>query len=591
MRHAPPLRTVSLLLVSAAIFFAAAFERPAALAADISVAPEGRVRVELVALRTIEEAEALVIDLGGVIEVVSGGRIQALVTPAAEAALRAAGDVVRIEAPALMMPLQALTPAVVPADELIGAARWRSAGFSGHGTRVGVLDSGFHGVEAALGNTLPADAVLRSFRADGSISGGTEHGRRAAEIIHRTAPGAALYLVNFSTVTELSAAVDYLIEQRVDVISFSLGYIHNGPGDGTGPVNQVVGRAADAGIAWSVAAGNWAQQHWAGPYRDDDLDGVHEFAFGVPENGHQFTAGDLITVSLRWDDVWGAACSDYDLELFGPDAALVRAARGVQNCSGNPVESLQVLATRTGTYYVRVVQVRSDLPRLLDLMVVASPDRGLPLEFATAAGSLSQPADHARVVTVGALTVAATRQEAPYSSRGRTVDGRLKPEILAPTGLAASTAGFGGTSAAAPHVAGVMALFKEAFPEARRERLLTLIQSRAVALPLVPEGSGARRVDLGTLVGLGPLLPVGAEGARILGAAAAADVPLALVIYNGPDGYPARFLHLAAGRPVQAVWAFKLSGVESYARGRPAWANSLTLVDSGQVLMLRFAEQ
>ena len=60
---------------------------------------------------------------------------------------------------------------------------------------------------------------------------------------------------------------------------------------------------------------------------------------------HYFNAGDLITASLRWDDTWGGACADYDIELFSPSGALVRASRDLQDCSGNPVESAQVLAT------------------------------------------------------------------------------------------------------------------------------------------------------------------------------------------------------------------------------------------------------
>ena len=45
-----------------------------------------------------------------------------------------------------------------------------------------------------------------------------------------------------------------------------------------------------------------------------------------------------------------------DIELFGPEGALVRASRDTQACSGDPVESLQVLATKSGRYAVRIVQ-------------------------------------------------------------------------------------------------------------------------------------------------------------------------------------------------------------------------------------------
>ncbi len=256
--------------------------------------------------------------------------------------------------------------------------------------------------------------------------------------------------------------------------------------------------------------------------------------------------------------------------MFGPDGGLVRAARGIQNCSGDPVEALQVLATRSGAYSVRVVQARSDVPKVFDLMVVGSPDRGGALEFNVAAGSLSQPADHPDVLTVGALTVSATREEAPYSSRGPTTDGRPKPEILAPTGVTSTNTTFAGTSAAAPHAAAVMAMLKEAFPGADRARLTALVQ---------------------TLVGLGPLLPDGVSEASVAGALPTGP-GLALVIYRGPDAYPARFFHLqVGGRWLAGIYRVRVpSGFDAFIPGAPAWVQRFTVINNGQLLVLRFAE-
>src|SRR3546814_7203531 len=97
--------------------------------------------------------------------------------------------------------------------------------------------------------------------------------------------------------------------------------------------------------------------------------------------------------------------------------------------------------------------------------MVGTPDQGNPLSISQAQGSLSEPADHPGVITVGALTTSEARTEAEYSSRGPTRDGRFKPNLLSPTGAGNSSpaASFGGTSAAAPHVAGALALLKEAF--------------------------------------------------------------------------------------------------------------------------------
>ena len=476
-------------------------------------------RVEVTAVGEPDAAAALLARLGAVIEVRSHDRIQALLPADRLPQLRAARAVLRVEPPARPVPLDIVAP-----DELIGADRWRTAGFTGRGVRVAVLDTGFDGYQQALGVSLPARVTARTFRADGVVESGTDHGTRAAEVVHRVAPGAQLYLLSFGTVTELSAAVDFVVEEGIEVVSFSLGFIHNGPGDGTGPVDEIVTRGTAGGAIWTVAAGNWARQHWAGPFMDADADSVLEFAPGVPRNGRLFRAGDLIIVSLRWNDDWGAACSDYDLELFGPSGSLVRASRDIHDCSGIPVEGMQVLATEDGRYTVRVVRASADEARDLDLMVVGSPGRGEVLDLFVEAGSLSEPADHPAVITVGAVSNEEPLTVERFSSRGPTVDGRQKPELVSPSGLVGALEGgeaFAGTSAAAPHVAGVVAHLREAFPDATVEEIRVQLAGRA--LPLVPAereqaGAPAMLVNLGSLAGLGLLLPVGGEEALVAGA-------------------------------------------------------------------------
>ena len=328
-------------------------------------------RVEVTALGDPSDAVAYIESLGGVIQLRSHQRVQARLRESRMLELSNAPELLRIEPPAQAIVLQLPT-----ALSLIGVDSWRAAGFTGHEVRGAILDTGFDGYEDALDKTLPSQVVTRSFRSDGTIDAGSDHGTRAAEIVHSVAPGAELYLVNFGTITELSAAVDYLLEQEVGIVSFSLGFIHNGPGDGTGPVDDIVSRSVDAGTLWTVAAGNWSQQHWMGTFTDDDQDLVHEFTSSLQQNSREFFAGDLIIVSLRWDDIWGAACSDYDLELFGPNGSLLRASRHSQDCTGNPVEGMQILAAQSGRYGVRIVRAVDDVSRRLDLMFVGSPGRG-----------------------------------------------------------------------------------------------------------------------------------------------------------------------------------------------------------------------
>ncbi|RLE67967.1 MAG: hypothetical protein DRJ43_06405, partial [Thermoprotei archaeon] len=119
------------------------------------------------------------------------------------------------------------------------------------------------------------------------------------------------------------------------------------------------------------------------------------------------------------------------------------------------------------------------------VVVVAAGNEGPDFQTITAPGSAR------RVITVGAVDKSATI--APFSSRGPTLDLRLKPEVVAPGvyirsaypltgawGLGAAV--MSGTSMATPHVAGIAALLLEAFPSMSPDDVKSLIASTAVPL-------------------------------------------------------------------------------------------------------------
>lgn len=527
-----------------------------------------------------------------------GGWATGHALPGSVEAHEAASVASTVQAGALAAALEQVAPASPPAAvgaevaavEAIGALRWRNAGFTGYGVRVAVVDTGFAGYEAFLGNGLPARVQARSFRADGAMDGEGAHGATAARIVASIAPDAELYLLNYSTVGELSALVDYLIAERVQVVSFSVGYAHNGPGNGTGTVNEIVSRATSRGMFWSVAAGNWAQQHWAGTFTDRNSNSVHEFAPGVEELGRAYQAGDLVRVSMRWDDPWGAACNDYDLELLGPDGALVRASRGIQNCKSDPLENIQVLATRDGRYRVRIVRAGA-VARRIEVLMFGTPDRSDAIDFPVTAGSLSEPADHRAVFTVGAATSTTPVQPARFSSRGPTADGRAKPELIAPTGPG-SDAPLGGTSAAAPHAAGAAALLLDALPQASATEVASQLRARAqrLAAPVTEAEAGAGVLDLGAVVNVGPLLPADASRARLTDITPP-GAPVAVYRYRGPSAYPVRFLRLLlpGQRPVAAYRLdFARGRFDTFITRAPGVANSFELVTDGDLLFVTF---
>ena len=379
---------------------------------------------------------------------------------------------------------------------LIAADVWHSAGITGSGVKVAVLDLGFDGYSSLLGSELPETVVARSFRQDGDIEGnGQPHGTGVAEVVHEVAPDAEMYLVNFGTEVELSEAVDWLISEGVDVVNFSVGYAGSGPGDGTGVINDIVDRAVSAGILWSSAAGNHANRHWSGDWQDDDGDDWLNFT--APDEGNTISAffGQIVTVILKWDDPFGASCNDYDLYLY--DAALVEVASSTnqQNCSSDPVEHLTYAVPDTDSYHIFVRQRSATGSSAFDLYTYSHN-----LEYVVVAGSLLEPADNPGVMTVGAVPWFAPSSIESYSSRGPTKDGRTKPDIVGPDGVGNSTYSFFyGTSAAAPHGAGAAALVKEVLPGYGPSEIRDLLESRAIDLgdPGKDNTFGSGRLHMG----------------------------------------------------------------------------------------------
>ena len=300
----------------------------------------------------IEAAKSSVQAVGGTFEMASSDLVLARVPVSALEVVASATAVNVVRRPRAPTPLQTISEGL----NVIGTPSWHSAGRKGAGVKIAILDVGFSGYQSLMGSELPQIPAARIRSFSGDISGnGEEHGTGVAEVVYDVAPQAELYLVNFSNEVELESAVQWLIDQRVDVINASWGFPCGGPLDGTGRTNAVVKKAADAGILWVSAAGNFARRHWSSTFNDTDGDKWHNFSSNEAGNTVFMNSGDDLRVCVEWDD-W--ANKDQDLELFVWDSAGAIVESSTENQSGpsthDPWERLDFTANVTGNYYIGV---------------------------------------------------------------------------------------------------------------------------------------------------------------------------------------------------------------------------------------------
>lgn len=464
---------------------------------SIELVAEDRVRVVIeVEPDGVQAALECVARFGGAVELHHAGLIQATVPITVLAHLAREPTLLRVRLPIPVEPYEdSIASQGVP---LIGADMWHDAGWSGHGARVGIIDEGFAGYRAFLGSELPLSVTTRWSLYEGASA----HGTACAEIVHDVAPGAQLYLARLETEVGFGVAVDWMIAHEVDVISFSMGYLNTaGPGDGTGWVNARVAEAHRAGITFVVSAGNFARRHWSGTWHDPEDTGLLHFADGDVSNAILASEGDVITVGLRWDDPWGASNNDYDLHLFyGGVGSWYQVAHSSnwQTGTQNPTESItyRVPPGAGGWYHVVVSRHDADATSRFSLQSMRHE-----LQHRVSEGSMSIPADSPHAVSVGAVAWDRPDALALYSSQGPTTDGRIKPDLVAPSGVrvASYSAPFHGTSASAPHVAGAVALLRERYPGMEHTQLCAWLARHAVPLGEQEKNNafGAGRLSLG----------------------------------------------------------------------------------------------
>jgi subtilisin family serine protease len=374
---------------------------------------------------------------------------------------------------------------VAPAVPVVGADRLHAAGVTGENVTVGVIDSDFRIGHPAIAS---ADTTYRSF--DGT--GDWRHGTAVAGVVADTAPSADLRLaaVGASTsVEEYREAVDWLLAGGADVVVDSGSYYAQ-PGDGTGALAGVASNASERAV-FVTSVGNHATRYWAGNYTDGEL---VNFADGYQGNylndGQPFSG--TVDVSVRWSG-WPETDADFDIQLWrvGPNGRYQFAE--ADGHDGQPFEHLTTRVPR-GRYFVSVSATNVSEPTRVEVFASHS------LANRTSGGTAA-PASAEGVVAVGAVD----------NGTVRSFSARTNVDLVAPdaVSLAGASVG-GGTSFAAPYVAGVAALVTEAAPDLNATEVRDRLYANATDL-------GAAGVDdasgYGLVSAVGVLATVGTEAA------------------------------------------------------------------------------
>ncbi len=377
----------------------------------------------------------------------------------------------------------------------------------------------------------------------GSVVFCIDEGRAMAQIIYDMAPGTdLLFHTGYASKVDYANGIMALAAAGADVIVDDLLYL-NEPMFQDGIVAQAVDFVTAGGVAYYSAAGNAGDESYEAAFADSGVIFCIEFFLPIGDcdpifervgRMHDFDPGPgtdlyqsvtvpiegVMTVALQWDEPFGGAGpkNDHDIVLLDQSGGIFFEISANDNIVTG--EGWEVLQFYNATYLgygtsFNLIITYDDVdsiaaPATLLKTVIFGSSNTLN-EFQTNSGTLFGHANAAGAEAVGAAFFLDTPEFGiappllePYSSKGGTpilfasngspLGGpviRSKPEIMAVDGVNTTfffddshgndlIDDFFGTSAAAPHAAGVAALMLQAQPGSSPQQINTALEGSAI---------------------------------------------------------------------------------------------------------------